>query len=258
MSGKHRKPSPLTITLRATGTFVAGAAVIGTAATAASATVAIPGQDAPAHGPLAAAQAASTQHQAPAASAGKAAGKTAEKAPAAQKAAKPAAPAKAKRPTAEDAIKVAKSQVGVKENSNGETKYQDWYMSTSRARETVKRDGGSIQGYNDAQWCSMFVSWLGDRLGFNDQFGEDAWTVEHARFFQREGRWGTKPKPGAIVFFAWDGGKTNYDIVHVGMVIKDNGDGTVRTVEGNTGDAVQIKTRNTAQIVGYGYPDYAK
>ncbi|WP_067478429.1 CHAP domain-containing protein [Actinomadura hibisca] len=255
MSGKHRKPTALTLTLRATGTFVAGAAVIGTAATAASATVSVPGQDAPAHGPLASTQLAAAPQQAPAKIPAKAAEKPTGKA-AEHAAAGKAAPKK--RPTADDAIKMAKSQVGVKENSNGETKYQDWYMTTSRARETVKRDGGSIQGYNDAQWCSMFVSWLGERLDFNDQFGEDAWTVEHARFFQKEGRWGTKPKPGAIVFFAWDGGKGNHDIVHVGMVIKDNGDGTVKTVEGNTGNAVQIKTRNTAQIVGYGYPDYAK
>ncbi len=53
----------------------------------------------------------------------------------------------------------------------------------------------------------MFVSWVGEQVGFTDQIGSDAWTVEHARWFQEHGRWGTEPKPGAIVFYAWSGSK---------------------------------------------------
>ncbi|WP_067463249.1 hypothetical protein [Actinomadura macra] len=34
-------------------------------------------------------------------------------------------------------------------------------------------------------------------------------------------------------------------------------DGTIQTVEGNTGNAVKVKTRDTDKVVGYGYPAYA-
>ncbi len=39
--------------------------------------------------------------------------------------------------------------------------------------------------------------------------------------------------------------------------MKDNGDGTVKTIEGNSQNEVQKKTRDKSEIVGYGYPDYA-
>ncbi|KAB2343114.1 CHAP domain-containing protein [Actinomadura rudentiformis] len=131
-------------------------------------------------------------------------------------------------------------------------------MSTARAKETLARDGGDLEGYNDAAWCDMFVSWIGEQLSFGHSMGSDAWTVEHAKWFQSRNRWGSKPQPGAIVFFNWSGSKNIDDIEHVGMVIKDNGDGTIQTVEGNTSNAVKIENRSPGQIVGYGYPDYAK
>ena len=53
--------------------------------------------------------------------------------------------------------------------------------------------------------------------------------------FQGKGRWqnaatGT-PQAGDILFFDFPGGEK---VDHVGIVIKDNGDGTVTTIEGNT------------------------
>lgn len=173
----------------------------------------------------------------------------------------PFAPPKAAVPRqvrAADVIKLAKSQVGIAEDSRGDTKFQDWYMSTNRAKETVRRDGGSIQDYESAAWCSMFISWLGDRLGFSSQMGADAWTIAHARWFQARGRWGSKPIPGAVVFFDWGGGKSIEDIDHVGLVVRSNGDGTIQTIEGNTSNAVMVRERSSRFIVGYGYPDYAK
>jgi cell wall-associated NlpC family hydrolase len=102
----------------------------------------------------------------------------------------------------------------------------------------------------------MFVSWVGQQVGARGM-GQDAYTVEHAKWFQKSGRWGTIPKPGAVVFFAWNGGGTD-GIDHVGLVVKDNGDGTIKTVEGNTGNAVMVRDRATDSVVGYGYPQYAK
>jgi hypothetical protein len=262
--GRHRKPSSLSITWRTTGGLIVGAAVLGTAAATAQASV-LPfassvagaadlasggkpdggssgrpskkpsGKDRPV---------TARKSQPKKAEAGKTAGKTAAK------------PSEKSRPTAEQAIKLARSQVGVEEDGGGETKFQKWYMGTSRAQETLARDGGTLSGYGDANWCDMFVSWVGDQIGFSDQIGNDAWTIAHARWFQEHDRWGTEPKPGAIVFYAWDGGDSVDDIRHVGMVIKKIDDGTIESVEGNTGNAVQIKERPTEDVVGYGYPEY--
>ncbi|MFC4585915.1 CHAP domain-containing protein [Sphaerisporangium corydalis] len=161
--------------------------------------------------------------------------------------------------SAQQLLTLAEGQVGISEDSaGGGTKFHSWYMSSPRARETVARDSGKITDYADAAWCDMFVSWVGTQLGLQDTVGTDAYTVAHAKWFASQGRWGTTPAPGAVVFFDWTGGKRIGDISHVGFVVKDNGDGTIQTVEGNTGNGrVEIRTRPTAQVAGYGYPSYA-
>lgn len=157
---------------------------------------------------------------------------------------------------ADDVLKLARSQLGQTEDGQGNSKFGKWYSSTKRAKQTVRRDGGSVGAYDAAAWCSMFISWIGDRLGFDDQLGMDAWTVSHARWFKDQNRWGTKPKKGAVVFFDWGRSGSLDGIDHVGLVIQDNGDGTIKTIEGNASNAVRIKTRPTGAVVGYGYPDY--
>ncbi|MEU9018940.1 CHAP domain-containing protein [Actinomadura sp. NPDC048394] len=259
--GRHRK-SGRTVAWRTTGGVLVGAAVLGTAVATAQASVLPFGGPEPAK-PAASADLAiarapqqqAARDRAPAVSVPRQAAKGAPKS--APKAAAPKERSKKSRPTAEAAIELARSQVGASPDGNGDTKFGDWYEGTERAKETVARDGGSVQEYSDAEWCDMFISWVGDKLGFTDQIGSDAWTVAHAQWFQDNGRWGDTPKPGAIVFFSWSGGKSNDDIQHVGMVIKDEGDGTIQTVEGNTGNSVQVKERSTDSVVGYGYPDYA-
>ncbi|MEU9886108.1 CHAP domain-containing protein [Sphaerisporangium sp. NPDC051011] len=168
-------------------------------------------------------------------------------------------PEGARHVSAQQLLKLAESQIGVSENSlGGGTKFHRWYMESPRAQETVARDGGKISDYANAAWCDMFVSWVGSRLGMEDAVGIDAWTVAHAKWFEQQGRWGETPRPGAVVFFAWNGSKDVDAIDHVGFVIHDNGDGTIKTVEGNTDNGkVQVRTRSTDQVVGYGYPTYA-
>jgi CHAP domain len=160
-------------------------------------------------------------------------------------------------PTAADALRLAIAQVGVTEDADGGgTIYQKWFVSSPWAVRGVQRDGGSIGDYADANWCDMFISWIGAQLSVKGM-GADAFTPTHAQWFKDQGRWGQTPTPGAIVFFSWSGGKSIDDIDHVGMVIKDNHDGTIQTVEGNTDDAVRIRTRDVSAVVGYGYPQYA-
>ncbi|GAA0370807.1 CHAP domain-containing protein [Actinoallomurus spadix] len=159
--------------------------------------------------------------------------------------------------TAADALKIALAQVGISEDGDGSTKYSKWFAASPWAERGARRDGGSPGDYTDANWCDMFVTWVGTQAGVAG-IGGDAFAPAHAEWFKAQGRWGTTPKPGAVVFFAWDGGKDIDDIDHVGLVIKDNGDGTIQTVEGNTDDAVKVRTRDSDVIVGYGYPEYTQ
>ena len=159
-------------------------------------------------------------------------------------------------PTAADTLKLAVAQVGTAEDAaGGGTKFQKWFVDSPWAVRGVARDGGNVSDYANANWCDMFVSWVGAQLGVKGM-GADAFTRTHAAWFQQQGRWGETATPGAVVFFAWNGGKTNDDIDHVGLVIKDNHDGTIQTIEGNTDNAVRIRTRDDSEVVGYGYPEY--
>ncbi|MEV5891491.1 CHAP domain-containing protein [Nonomuraea fuscirosea] len=161
--------------------------------------------------------------------------------------------------TANQVLSLAKAQIGTSEDaSGGGTKYQQWYANSQRAAETVARDGGNRNAYLNAAWCSMFVSWVGEQTGARPQVGWDAYTVAHAKWFKANHRFGTDAKPGAVVFFSWSGGKSLSDIQHVGFVVKDNQNGTISTIEGNTGNGkVEERIRPKSQVVGYGYPEYA-
>jgi hypothetical protein len=170
----------------------------------------------------------------------------------------PKEPDRPEKVTAAQVIKLAKAQLGESENRSGKSKFNKWFMRDPRARRTAERDGGSPRGYRDAAWCSMFVSWIGSELGISDQVGFDAWTVKHAEWFKENDRWGHKPRPGAVTFFSWGGGEDIGDIEHVGFTIKDNGGGTIKTIEGNTENRVAIRKRDKSDVVGYGYPEYAK
>ncbi|ACY98614.1 CHAP domain containing protein [Thermomonospora curvata DSM 43183] len=160
--------------------------------------------------------------------------------------------------TAGEVIEVAESQLGLTEDAKGESKFGKWYASTPHAKRTLQRDGGGSDPkvYKSAPWCAMFVTWVGEQVG-TDELGADAYTVTHAKSFKDKGRWGTKPKPGAVVFFDWAGGKSIGGIDHVGLVAEVLDNGKIKTVEGNISNAVVSKVRTPDTIVGYGYPDYA-
>ncbi|MBB6345877.1 hypothetical protein FHU36_002386 [Nonomuraea muscovyensis] len=147
--------------------------------------------------------------------------------------------------------------IDVKENAaGGGTPFHSWYMSSQRAAETVTRDGGNVRAYANAPWCAMFVSWVGEKAGLRQTVGWDAYTVTWAKWFKANRRWGSTPKPGAVVYFSWNGGGID-SIDHMGLVKKDNGDGTISTIEGNTGNGrVEQRVRPKSHVIGYGYPEY--
>jgi hypothetical protein len=279
VSGRHRKPAPFPLypaTLKTAGGVVAGVALAG--AIAASSAAAAAPDIAPHLGPepaiteLAAVgkDGSLSRHEAHRLHAHRQHRKQAKKAPANAPAgaarseksksagtAEHAATDRSGKVTAEQVIKLATSQIGNGENRAGESKFNKWFMDDPRTLLMIKRDGGSLAAYKNAAWCDMFVSWVGDRLGLSKSMGFDAYTPQHAQWFKDHGRWGNRPRVGAVTFFSWNG-HTISDIDHVGFFIKDNGDGTIQTVEGNTQNTVAIRTRNKANVVGYGYPDYRK
>ncbi|MEU6033963.1 CHAP domain-containing protein [Actinomadura sp. NPDC047616] len=148
-------------------------------------------------------------------------------------------------PTADDLLRVARSQLGTAERSDGWTKY-------GAAYETRKK----VRGYARAAWCDMFVGWCADQIDALAIVGDFAYTPSHATWFRNHDRWGSKPRKGAIVFFDWAGSRNIPAIDHVGIVEAVRSDGSIVTIEGNTANAVRRRVRRSG-IAGYGYPAYS-
>lgn len=122
---------------------------------------------------------------------------------------------------------------------------------------------GAAYGWNGVAWCNIFVSRVGFEVaGSYDLLGKFASTVACATWWQRQGRFGPEPRPGATVFFDWGGGRQISRIDHIGLVVQPLDGGRVRTIEGNAAinghpDGVWVHDRSASFIVGYGYPPYA-
>jgi hypothetical protein len=136
-------------------------------------------------------------------------------------------------------LRLAASQVGVKEQRKNRTKYGRWY------------------GMNGQAWCAMFVSWVGAHAGvslpkINSNKGFAA--VVSARSFARKNNLlTTKPRVGSVFLIIGRNGKG-----HTGFVESINwARRTITTIEGNTnaggsrnGDGVYRRTRRISKING--------
>ncbi len=147
--------------------------------------------------------------------------------------------------TVQGVINDARHEVGTVERPSNLTKYGVWY------------------GMDGQPWCAIFISWL-----FRDKLsaigGKRAYTPTFADYFKRVGRWGSKPKVGAVVFYDFPDSVDR--IQHVGLVVSYDRK-TITTIEGNTspgtsgsqsnggGVYLRVRPRNRS-IVGYGYPDF--
>ena len=158
-----------------------------------------------------------------------------------------------------DFVAKARTQEGVKE-------------APANSNKTIY---GKFTGHDGQPWCGSFVMWCAAQIGFK-AMPNCVYTPAGVSAFQGLGRWSnhetSTPQPGDIAFFNFDG----KGVEHVGIVIKDNGDGTVTTIEGNTvpdgetgsqanGGQVCIKTRayRTANkrkmqvfVLGFGRPKW--
>ena len=135
-------------------------------------------------------------------------------------------------------VEVALTQLG---NQGGQP-YWSWYGFNSRV-----------------EWCACFVSWCADQCGYIESglVPKFAGCVDGANWFKSNGKWQDRtyePKVGDIIFFDWEGDGTTD---HVGIVEKCE-NGTVYTVEGNSGDACRQRqyTVGSRNIYGYGIPAY--
>jgi len=133
----------------------------------------------------------------------------------------------------------AKSQLG----NQGGAPYWSWYGFNSRV-----------------EWCATFVSWCANQAGvLGDAIPKFAsCSLEGVPWFKEHNQWASAgditPVAGDIIFFDW---KNDGRPDHVGIVIGTDGS-KVYTVEGNSSDAVRIKSYNlgSSVIYGYGLPNY--
>ena len=117
----------------------------------------------------------------------------------------------------EQFVEVARAEIGTVEGpKDNETKY------------------GKFTGHDFQPWCGSFVMWCANQV--KAKLPNVVYTPAGVESFKGIGGWSNAetavPKPGDIVFFDFPGGSEIAD--HVGIVVKDNLDGTVVTVEGNT------------------------
>jgi hypothetical protein len=157
-------------------------------------------------------------------------------------------------------IEVAKKEVGTIEGpKDNETKYGAWMK------------------VNFQPWCQSFVSWCAHTSGVA-KFPKSASTVAASDEFKKQGRWADArnddPTPGDWIYFDFPDDGVNR-ISHVGLCIKNNGDGTIQVIEGNTSGTAKGDQRNGGMcvektrayvknkkgilnaVVGWGRPVYA-
>jgi hypothetical protein len=133
-------------------------------------------------------------------------------------------------------IEVAKKEIGTIEGpKDNETKYGKW------------------SGANFQPWCQSFVSWSAFTSGLDPKkYPKTASTVAASDWFKKNNRWADArnddPTPGDWIFFDFPDDGVNR-ISHVGLCIKNNGDGTIQVIEGNTSGTAKGDQRNGGMCV---------
>ena len=133
-------------------------------------------------------------------------------------------------------------QVALTQEGNGGDTYWSWYGFSSRE-----------------EWCACFVSWCADQCGYIEAGVIPKFSLCSAgmEWFESRGQFmdgSYVPATGDLVFFDWG---NDGSIDHVGIV-ESVVDGTIYTIEGNSGDKVARRSYpiGYGQIVGYGVPTY--
>jgi hypothetical protein len=131
--------------------------------------------------------------------------------------------------TAERLVEIATAEVGYIEEAvpENKTKYQ-------KANQP---------------WCGAFVNWCGKKAGV--EIPNTVFTPAGADAFKKMKRWQegetAQPQAGDIVYFDFPNDGVDR-ISHVGIVVKDNQDGTVTCIEGNTSSDKKGDQRNGGEV----------
>jgi len=131
--------------------------------------------------------------------------------------------------TAERLVEIATAEVGYIEEAvpENKTKYQ-------KANQP---------------WCGAFVNWCGKKAGV--EIPNTVYTPTGADAFKKMKRWQegetAQPQAGDIVYFDFPSDGVDR-ISHVGIVVKDNEDGTVTCIEGNTSSDKKGDQRNGGEV----------
>lgn len=154
--------------------------------------------------------------------------------------------------TAQDIVKIAVSQIGVKENPSGSNKVKyntDYY-------------GRAVSG-SAYPWCCSWCWWIFKEAGASNLFyggQKTAYCPTVETYYKNKGQWHKNGKVGDLVLFDFYGKGI---ACHIGIVEKVNADGTYTCIEGNTstksndnGGAVMRRTRYYSQIRGFARPNY--
>ena len=156
--------------------------------------------------------------------------------------------------SADKIIAVARAQIGTKATDIKKCKYNTWYY------------GGVVSG-SGFDWCETFVQWVFHEAGASDMlYLKTANCGAQARAFYDKRRLVTSGyKKGDVVFFHWSNSMSGYvpsvySCDHVGIIEKVNGNGTITTIEGNTGSSsngeVMRRTRSLSVVSCAGRPAY--
>jgi len=101
-------------------------------------------------------------------------------------------------------------------------------------------------------WCAAFVFWCCAKAGFRPEVRYPAAVASWLQWAQARGRFSESPKRGRVFLISGKG------VSHMGFVVRDNGNGTFETVEGNTNDEgsregyeVCRRTRKVAAVTGF-------
>ncbi len=134
--------------------------------------------------------------------------------------------------TAERFVEIAKAEVGTIEGpKDNETKY------------------GAYTKANFQPWCGSFVMWCANEAGV--KVPNTVYTPSGAAAFKKKNSWidgdVADPEPGDVAYFDFPSDGVDR-ISHVGIVIKDNEDGTVWCIEGNTSSDAKGSQRNGGEV----------
>jgi len=114
--------------------------------------------------------------------------------------------------------------------------------------EAVPENKTKYQKANQA-WCGAFVNWCGKKAGV--EIPNTVYTPAGADAFKKAKSWfegeDAKPQAGDVVYFDFPADGVDR-ISHVGIVVKDNNDGTVTCIEGNTSSDKKGDQRNGGEV----------